>query len=106
MYLYFKPDGKLFLRSKVSMSESVDDSLTEMVVDDSFDFTVEGEADSEGLVGRQEMTKSQVEAALSYINKRVAAYPSIGDQLDKIFHEGIDAWKADLQAIKDKYPKS
>tara|TARA_R100001510_G_C7576334_1_gene150919 strand:- start:213 stop:533 length:321 start_codon:yes stop_codon:yes gene_type:complete len=105
MYLYFKPDGKLFLRSKVSMSETVDESLTEMFVDDSFDFTVEGEADSEGLVDRQEMNKSQVEAALSYANKRVAAYPSIGDQLDKIFHEGLDAWKVEIQAVKDKYPK-
>lgn len=38
--------------------------------------------------------------------KRKGEYPSIPDQLDKIFHSGIDAWKADIQAIKDKYPKS
>ena len=42
---------------------------------------------------------------LDYIAKRTNAYPSIEDQLDKIFHEGIDAWKADIQAIKNKYPK-
>ena len=32
-------------------------------------------------------------------------YPSWQDQLDKIYHSGIDAWKADIKAIKDKYPK-
>jgi hypothetical protein len=33
-------------------------------------------------------------------------YPPIVDQLDKIYHEGIDAWKADIKVIKDKYPKT
>ena len=42
----------------------------------------------------------------SYRSKRRAEYPSIGEQLDKIYHSGIDAWKADIKAIKDKYPKS
>ena len=42
---------------------------------------------------------------LDYTDKRANAYPSIEDQLDKIFHEGIDAWKADIQAIKNAHPK-
>ena len=42
----------------------------------------------------------------SYRSKRRAEYPSIGEQLDKIYHSGIDAWKTDIKAIKDKYPKS
>jgi hypothetical protein len=37
--------------------------------------------------------------------KRLDEYPPIAEQLDKIFHEGIDAWKAEIQAIKEKYPK-
>ena len=41
----------------------------------------------------------------SYRSKRRAEYPSIGEQLDKIYHSGIDAWKTDIKAIKDKYPK-
>ena len=41
-----------------------------------------------------------------YQRQRAAEYPSYADQFDKIFHEGIDAWKADIQAIKDKYPKA
>ena len=32
-------------------------------------------------------------------------YPSIGDQLDDIYHNGIDGWKATIKATKDKYPK-
>tara|TARA_Y100000114_G_C11580828_1_gene240960 strand:+ start:218 stop:544 length:327 start_codon:yes stop_codon:yes gene_type:complete len=41
----------------------------------------------------------------SYKSKRRAEYPEIAEQLDKIYHSGIDAWKADIKAIKDKYPK-
>ena len=44
-------------------------------------------------------------AAKKYQRDRAAEYPSWQDQLDKIYHSGIDAWKADIKAIKDKYPK-
>ena len=40
-----------------------------------------------------------------YIAERKAAYPALADQLDKIFHEGVDAWKVEIQAIKDANPK-
>jgi len=40
-----------------------------------------------------------------YSRDRAEAYPSIEDQLDKIYHDGIDAWKADIKAVKDEYPK-
>ena len=42
----------------------------------------------------------------TYTDARAAEYPPIVDQLDKIYHEGIDAWKADIKVIKDKYPKT
>ena len=32
-------------------------------------------------------------------------YPSIKDQLDEIYHNGIDGWKTKIKAIKDKHPK-
>jgi len=44
-------------------------------------------------------------AATEYQRKRKEEYPSWEDQLDKIYHSGIDAWKADIKVIKDKYPK-
>jgi len=36
---------------------------------------------------------------------RAKEYPSIKDQLDDIYHNGIDGWKATIKATKDKYPK-
>ena len=42
----------------------------------------------------------------SYKSKRRAEYPSVVDQLDLIYHSGIDAWKAKIKETKDKYPKS
>ena len=36
---------------------------------------------------------------------RAAAYPSIADQLDTIYHSGIDAWKATITAVKEEFPK-
>ena len=43
--------------------------------------------------------------AHAYIAKRQQAYPSIADQLDLIYHQGLDAWKSAIQAVKDQYPK-
>lgn len=43
--------------------------------------------------------------AQQYKELRAAAYPSIQDQLDTIFHDGLDAWKAEIQAVKDLHPK-
>lgn len=40
-----------------------------------------------------------------YQEKRKAEYPSIEDQLDDLYHNGIDGWKTTIKAIKDKYPK-
>jgi hypothetical protein len=44
-------------------------------------------------------------AANAYKAQRAAEYPSYADQFDTIFHEGLDAWKAQIQAVKNKYPK-
>mgnify|MGYP006235876247 FL=1 len=42
---------------------------------------------------------------LTYKDKRESEYPLIQDQLDDIYHNGIDGWKKTIKAIKDKYPK-
>lgn len=41
----------------------------------------------------------------SYKSQRRSEYPSIVDQLDDIYNNGIDAWKATIKVTKDKYPK-
>ena len=41
-----------------------------------------------------------------YKRQRLSEYPSYGEQLDYIYHNGVDAWKADIvDPIKTKYPK-
>ena len=40
-----------------------------------------------------------------YKYNRANEYPSIVDQLDDIYHNGIDGWKTTIKAVKDKYPK-
>jgi hypothetical protein len=40
-----------------------------------------------------------------YIEGRRKEYPTIVDQLDDIYHNGIDGWKETIKAVKDKYPK-
>lgn len=44
-------------------------------------------------------------AANAYKAQRAAEYPSFADQFDTLYHGGYDAWKAQIQAIKDKFPK-
>ena len=41
----------------------------------------------------------------AYKAKRQQAYPSIADQLDLIYHQGLDAWKSAIQAVKEEFPK-
>lgn len=45
--------------------------------------------------------------AKAYARSRAAEYPSIGDQLDALFHAGVfpTEMAAAIQAVKDKYPK-
>jgi len=43
--------------------------------------------------------------AKQYQRDRAKAYPSIEEQLDDLYHNGIDGWKETLKEIKDKYPK-
>ena len=53
-----------------------------------------------------EITRLQADyVAKQYQRDRAAEYPAIADQLDLLYHGGIDAWKAAILAVKNKYPK-
>jgi len=41
----------------------------------------------------------------TYQASRMEEYPPLEEQLDDIYHNGIDEWKKTIKAIKDKYPK-
>jgi hypothetical protein len=43
--------------------------------------------------------------ANQYQRDRAAAYPSFADQFDTLYHGGIDAWKATIDAVKAEFPK-
>jgi hypothetical protein len=65
--------------------------------------------------GTTPISKSDIEAkmsevqseydALDYSRKRANEYPAIVEQLDDIYHNGIEGWKATIKVTKDKYPK-
>ena len=69
----------------------------------------------EWLEGTTEISKADIEAKQvelqtvydnnEYQRNRAKEYPSVKDQLDKIYHSGIDEWKKVIKATKDKYPK-
>ena len=85
------------------------------------DFTLQDDSDGNGVYIKSwissdaQPTVSAIEAAevewqtaydaQAYARSRKAEYPAIADQLDDIFHNGIDGWKATIQVTKDKYPK-
>ena len=75
------------------------------------DWTVEWAAsNTEAEPSRAEIQAEIDKLQAEYDNKqyqrnRAKEYPSLVDQLDDIYHNGIDAWKATIKATKDKYPK-
>ena len=77
---------------------------------------VRGNKDIEWLDERPQPTEAEIQAeaqrlqaehdANQYQRDRAAEYPSMEDQLDDIFHNGIEGWKTTIQAVKTKYPKA
>tara|TARA_R100001082_G_C4229084_1_gene102435 strand:+ start:82 stop:381 length:300 start_codon:yes stop_codon:yes gene_type:complete len=66
--------------------------------------------DNPSNITNKQITDKQTELKTIYDNNkyqrdRADAYPSIKDQLDEIYHNGIDGWKTTIKAVKDKYPK-
>ena len=65
--------------------------------------------------GQKQPTEKEIDAELKrleddfkskeYQRLRASEFPSIPDQLDEIYHNGIDSWKAVIKKTKDKYPK-
>ena len=61
-------------------------------------------------ITNDQITAKQAELKTTYDNNkyqrdRKLEYPSIEDQLDDLYHNGIDGWKTTIKAVKDKYPK-
>ena len=57
------------------------------------------------LIQEEEARQTAEYESNEYQRLRAAEYPSIPDQLDTLYHSGLDAWKAQIKTVKDKYPK-
>jgi hypothetical protein len=69
-----------------------------------YDGTTEQEINNNFATWKQEYLDYQPTEVV--LENRRKEYPSIEDQLDEIYHNGINAWKATIKVTKDKYPKS
>ena len=77
------------------------------VLDDSFKTYGLDKDGNKVTLEQSKIDEARVELGkLDYKWKRADEYPSVVDQLDNIYHNGIDAWKATIKTTKDKYPKS
>ena len=95
------------------------EGLTQLGYKDDIDFVLQDDGDgvfiASWLSDDAQPTVSAIEAAevewraaydaQDYARSREAEYPLIVDQLDDIYHNGIDGWKATIKVTKDKYPK-
>jgi len=95
-YIKQKSTGKIIFREEPHSDKTIDNAVVFSGIDKS-DLEVAENSWSED---------DWIDNSVSYQDKRQTEYPSIGDQLDKIYHEGIDAWKNDMiKPVKDKYAK-
>jgi hypothetical protein len=58
----------------------------------------------EQIIAKQAELQADYDAK-QYQRNRAKEYPSIVDQLDDLYHNGIEGWKTTIKAVKDKYPK-
>jgi len=56
-------------------------------------------------IASYETDGNTAETLQAVLTNRKKEYPSMAEQLDDIYHNGIDAWKATIKITKDKYPK-
>ena len=98
--LYLKTNSKTWEDTKVSLQNNSDGN-GDFIASWTYDIA---EPTAEQLASYE--TASNTEEALQIVlNNRAKNYPSIKDQLDKIYHSGIDEWKKVIKTTKDKYPK-
>jgi len=77
---------------------AVNSSIVTIQGDEAFD------ADGNPVTYDEAAVQAYIDAN-AYKEKRQQAYPSIPDQFDLLYHGGLDAWKAAIEAVKTQYPK-
>ena len=98
--LYLEANSKTWDDTKVSLQDNSDGNGDFI---SSWDYDI-AQPTAEQLAS-YESAATTAEALQTVLNNRANDYPSIADQLDKIYHSGIDEWKKVIKTTKDKYPK-
>ena len=98
--LYLKTNSKTWDNTKVSLQNNSDGNGDYIK---SWTYDIVEPTDSK--ISSYETAGNIEETLQTVLNNRKNKYPSIVDQLDNIYHNGIDAWKATIKTTKDKYPK-
>ena len=98
--LYLKANSKTWDDTKVSLQDNSDGNGAFIA---SWTYDIAQPTDEQ--IASYETAGNATEALQVVLNNRANDYPSIKDQLDKIYHSGIDEWKKVIKTTKDKYPK-
>jgi len=98
--LYLKANSETWDDTKVSLQNNSDGN-GDFIASWSYDIA---QPTAEQLTTYETAANTE-EALQTVLNNRRNEYPSMADQLDDIYHNGIDAWKAIIKTTKDKYPK-
>ena len=98
--LYLEANSKTWDDTKVSLQNNSDGNGAFIA---SWTYDIAQPTDEQ--IASYETAGNATEALQVVLNNRANDYPSIKDQLDKIYHSGIDEWKKVIKTTKDKYPK-
>ena len=101
--LYIEANSKTWDDTKVTIQDDMIDGVSSPYIK-TFTYNGLSKPTAEQL-NSYETAGNTTEALQTVLNNRANNYPSIVDQLDDIYHNGIDAWKATIKTTKDKYPK-
>tara|TARA_X000001382_G_scaffold36872_1_gene24404 strand:- start:32 stop:352 length:321 start_codon:yes stop_codon:yes gene_type:complete len=104
--------ASLFTKTKLYIeanSKTWDDTKVSLQNDGSGDYiktwTYSFAKPNDSKIAEYETAGNTAETLNDVLRTRKNLYPSIPDQLDKIYHEGIDEWKKVIKAVKDANPK-
>ena len=97
--LYIEANSKTWDDTKVSLQN---DGSGDYIKSWTYDGLAQPTAEQ---IASYESAGNTAETLNGVLNTRKKEYPSITDQLDKIYHDGIDEWKKVIKAVKDANPK-
>ena len=98
--LYLEANSKTWDGTKVSLQDDGSGAYIKT-------WNIDGVAKpNDSKIAEYETAGNTAETLSNVLATRASEYPSIADQLDKIYHDGVDEWKKVIKKVKDDNPKS